>query len=120
MPLGLTVFHVMSLSILNSERDLSEKYQAAMDKGWAPVRVALAVGRQYGQDQLAAFYTAIGTRIHIQQQGVERDVRQPQHGRRQHGRHLRPMRRQEDRAPPEPQHRLQRALRWCCGAAGGV
>jgi hypothetical protein len=69
-----TVFHVMSLSILNSDRELSETYQAAMDKGWPPVRVALAVGQQYGQDQLAAFYTAIGTRIHIHQQGVERDT----------------------------------------------
>src|SRR6476469_4198092 len=55
-----TVFHVMSLSVLNSERDLSESYQAAIDRGWAPVRVALAVGERYGQDQLAAFYTAIG------------------------------------------------------------
>jgi hypothetical protein len=69
-----TVFHVMSLSVLNGERDLSESYQAVIDKGWAPVRVALAVGQQYGQDQLAAFYTAIGTRIHIQQQGVNRDT----------------------------------------------
>jgi hypothetical protein len=69
-----TVFHVMSLSVLNNGRDLSESYQATIDRGWAPVRVALAVGEQYGQDQLSAFYTAIGTRIHVLEQGVGRDT----------------------------------------------
>ena len=37
-----------------------------MDNAWAPVRVALAVEREYGQESLAAFYTAIGTRYHPQ------------------------------------------------------
>jgi hypothetical protein len=37
-----------------------------MDNAWAAVRVALAVEREYGQESLAAFYTAIGTRYHPQ------------------------------------------------------
>ena len=45
-----------------------------MDAGWGPVRVALAVGEQYGHEQLAAFYTAIGTRIHLGGQGLGRDT----------------------------------------------
>jgi hypothetical protein len=69
-----TIFHVMSLSVLNSGRELSEKYQAGMDNGWAAVRVALAVGEQYGQEQLAAFYTALGTRIHPRQEGQTRET----------------------------------------------
>jgi hypothetical protein len=69
-----TIFHVMSLSVLNQDRDLDENYRRSMDQGWAAVRVALAVERQFGPEQLAAFYTAIGTRIHVQQEGRGRDT----------------------------------------------
>ncbi|MET0692668.1 MAG: disulfide bond formation protein DsbA [Propionibacteriaceae bacterium] len=67
-----TVFHVMSLSVLNSGRDVSEEYQQRLNAGWAPVRIALAVEEQYGQEQLSAFYTAIGTRLHPQGEELNR------------------------------------------------
>ncbi|MGI8458895.1 MAG: disulfide bond formation protein DsbA [Propionibacteriaceae bacterium] len=69
-----TVFHVMSLSVLNSDRDVSADYRAGLDRGWAPVRVCLAVEQKYGAEQLAAFYTALGTRIHHRQEGHGRDT----------------------------------------------
>ncbi len=67
-----TVWHVMSLSVLNNNRDVSEDYRRMLDGGWAPVRVALAVGQRYGQQQLGDFYTALGTRFHNNKEPVER------------------------------------------------
>lgn len=59
-----TVFHVMSLSVLNEGRDLDDTYRSFLDRNWAPVRVALAIEEEYGSDKLREFYTAIGTRFH--------------------------------------------------------
>ena len=69
-----TFFHVMSLAVLNESKDISEDYRRKLDQSWPAVRVSLAVGQQYGQEQLAAFYTAIGTRIHVRGEGENRDT----------------------------------------------
>ncbi|MCO4251397.1 mycothiol-dependent nitroreductase Rv2466c family protein [Pseudarthrobacter raffinosi] len=65
-----TVWHVMSLSVLNEGRDLEPAYREAMDKAWGPVRVVIAAQEQHGDHVVKPLYDAMGILIH---QGGEKD-----------------------------------------------
>jgi len=67
-----TDWHVMSLAILNQDRqELSDEYKARMARALGPVRICIAAEQEKGFDILLPLYTALGTRMHIERRGRE-------------------------------------------------
>ncbi|MFC5183083.1 mycothiol-dependent nitroreductase Rv2466c family protein [Actinomadura harenae] len=57
-------WHVMSLSVLNEDKDVPESYKEMIERGWGPVRIAIAAEERYGAEALGRLYTELGTRRH--------------------------------------------------------
>ena len=67
-------FHVMSLAVLNEDKDISEEYRAFVRTAWGPVRVLIAAREVYGPTVVRPLYSAMGRRIHLQKAGRGRDM----------------------------------------------
>lgn len=59
-------FHVMSLAVLNENREVSDDYRRLMQRSWGPVRVLMAARAAHGPETVRPLYGAMGTRIHIE------------------------------------------------------
>lgn len=58
-------FRLVSLSVINEDRDLDDWYRAFNDRAWGPARVFAAVDAAHGPDGVRAFYDAFGRRFHV-------------------------------------------------------
>ena len=67
-----TRWHVMSLSVLNEDRDVPEPYKTLLRTGWGPVRVCIAAEQKYGNEVLGPLYTALGAKFHHEKAPRER------------------------------------------------
>ena len=58
-------WHIMSLAVLNEDKDVSESYKAFFPRALRYTRLVAAVRELEGQDAVKPLYDALGTRIHL-------------------------------------------------------
>jgi len=67
-------FHLMSLYLLNRDRDISQEYRARIALGRNVGRVVMAAAGEHGEEVLSPLYTALGRRIHNERREPDRDT----------------------------------------------
>lgn len=67
-------WHVMSLAYLNQDKDIPEDYRKMLETAWGPVRVCIKAEQEHGSEVLLPLYTAMGTRIHVEQQEFDKQI----------------------------------------------
>jgi 2-hydroxychromene-2-carboxylate isomerase len=57
-------WHIMSLAVLNEDKDVSDDYRAFFPRALRYTRLVAAVQELHGQEHVKPLYDALGTRIH--------------------------------------------------------
>lgn len=57
-------WHIMSLNVLNEDKDISAEYREMIAAAIGPVRVVAAAAEKYGEHVVGPLYTELGTRFH--------------------------------------------------------
>ena len=65
-------FHLMSLSMLNEDRDISDEYRKLLAPGRGIGRVVMAAQIEHGDSVVAGLYTELGRRIHHEKRDRDR------------------------------------------------
>ncbi|NQX10095.1 disulfide bond formation protein DsbA [Microbacteriaceae bacterium VKM Ac-2855] len=64
-------WHIMSLAVLNEDKDVSESYKAFFPRALRYTRLVAAAKERHGDAVIKPLYDALGTRIHL---GKRKDV----------------------------------------------
>lgn len=67
-------FSIMSLGVLNEDRDLDPAYRSVTDESWGAARLAIAILEREGQQALSDWYTAWGEHYHVGRNREDRRV----------------------------------------------
>lgn len=69
-----THFHLMSLYVLNEDKDIPDDYREMLSTAMEPVRVCQAAAEHAGPKVLRDLYTALGTRRHNDGRDYDREL----------------------------------------------
>ncbi|MBA8950929.1 DsbA family protein [Actinomadura namibiensis] len=64
-------WHVMSLAVLNEDKDIPQEYRDMLVDAWGAVRVCVAAEQKYGPEVLGGLYTELGTRRHHEKKPLD-------------------------------------------------
>jgi predicted DsbA family dithiol-disulfide isomerase len=67
-------WNVMSLAHLNRDQEMDASRKESMNKSWTATRLIAAVKAKSGNEAVAALYTALGKRIHLQKEKVNDEL----------------------------------------------